>query len=204
MAQAPVFRHCGSDVQRDLSARGVAGEMTSVNLEILTNRAAYGSIHGNELTEKTNEEMRGVGFTAADEKRTVEGLLRKAADSLDYTRVAPLDPKRFHFLEKTLNVGGVHVMQDDTLRKALMHEAELLAKATSPLAANREKIIRLKESDDKQKVLQGEALEADVTEAERKLAQLSDQEVVDRIEAEIRDNPAKYPLLNKYYFQDPA
>ncbi|MBR4614985.1 MAG: hypothetical protein IKO55_05210, partial [Kiritimatiellae bacterium] len=97
-----------------------------------------------------------------------------------------------------------HVMQDDALRKALMHEAALLTKATSPLAANREKIIRLKESDDKQKVLQGEALEKEVTDAEKKLAELSDEQVVERIEAEIRDNPTKYPLLNKYYFQDPA
>ena len=81
-----------------------------------------------------------------------------------------------------------------------MHEAELLAKATSPLAANRKKIIRLKEREETH--AQGEALEEKVTEAEKELAQLSDQEVVDRIEAEIRDNPTKYPLLNKYYFYD--
>ena len=162
----------------------------------------YPGAYGDEWKTQTNLNVSAGHGADADARRTVEGLLMKAADSLDYTRVAPLEANRFHFLEKTLNVGGVHVMQDDALRKALMHEAELLTKATSPLAANREKISRLKESDDKQKVLQGEALEANVTEAERKLAQLSDQEVVDRIEAEIRDNPTKYPLLNKYYFYD--
>ena len=126
----------------------------------------------------------------------------KAADSLDYTRVAPLEANRFHFLEKTLNVGGVHVMQDDALRKALMHEAELLTKATSPLAAKRVEIHRLKDSANEQDNIRGQALDNEVATEERKLAQLSDQEVVDRIEAEIRDNPTKYPLLNKYYFYD--
>lgn len=174
--------------------------------ELVANLAeeTYPGAYGDAWKTQTNLNVSAGHGASADARRTVEGLLMKAADSLDYTRVAPLEEKRFHFLEKTLNVGGVHVMQDDALRKALMHEAELLTKATSPLAANRENIIRLKESDDEQKILQGEALEADVAEAERKLAQLSDQEVVDRIEAEIRDNPTKYPLLNKYYFQDPA
>jgi len=172
--------------------------------QLVTNLAEeiYPGAYGDEWKTQTNLNVSAGHGASADAQRTIEGLLMKAADSLDYTRVAPLEANRFHFLEKTLSVGGVHVMQDDALRKALMHEAELLTKATSPLAANREKIIRLKESDDKQKVLQGEALDADVTEAERKLAQLSDQEVVDRIEAEIRDNPTKYPLLNKYYFYD--
>ena len=162
----------------------------------------YPGAYGDDWKAQTNLNVSAGHGAAADEKRTVEGLLMKAADSLDYTRVAPLDPKRFHFLEKTLNVGGVNVMQDDALRKALMHEAELLAKATSPLAADRDKIISLKKREETH--AQGEALEEKVTEAEKKLAQLSDQEVVDRIEAEIRDNPGKYPLLNKYYFYDPA
>ena len=162
----------------------------------------YPGAYGDDWKTQTNLNVSAGHGAAADAQRTVEGLLMKAADSLDYTRVDRLDPRRFHFLEKTLNVGGVHVMQDDALRKALKHEAELLTKATSPLAADREKIISLKKREETH--AQGEALEADVTEAEKKLAELSDEQVVERIEAEIRDNPAKYPLLNKYYFQDPA
>ena len=162
----------------------------------------YPGAYGDDWKMQTNLNVSAGHGAQADAQRTVEGLLMKAADSLDYTRVDRLDPRRFHFLEKTLNVGGVHVMQDDALRKALMHEAELLTKATSPLAANREKITRLKTSNDEKKILEGRALEADVTEAEKELAQLSDEQVVERIEAEIRDNPTKYPLLNKYYFYD--
>ena len=36
--------------------------------------------------------------------------------------------------------------------------------------------------------------------AELALAQLTDEQTVERIEKEILDNPAKYPLLTKYYF----
>ena len=70
----------------------------------------YPGAYGDDWKAQTNLNVSAGHGAAADEKRTVEGLLMKAADSLDYTRVAPLDPKRFHFLEKTLNVGGVNVM----------------------------------------------------------------------------------------------
>ena len=106
---------------------------------------------------------------------------------------------RFHFLEKTMNMGGVHVMQDENLRKALMHEAELLTKATSPLADRRSEITRLKASLDEGEQVRGEALETEVTNAEIELAKLTDEQVVERIEAEIRNNPTKYPLFTKYY-----
>ena len=51
--------------------------MTSVNLEILTNRAAYGSIHGGELTGKADKEMRDAGFTAAD-AHDIGDMIRKS------------------------------------------------------------------------------------------------------------------------------
>ena len=159
----------------------------------------YPGAYGDEWKAQANLNVSAGHGPAADAQRSVEGLIMKAADSLDYTRVAPLDPKRFHFLEKTLVVGGVHVMQDEGLRRALLHEAELLAKATSPLAARREEIIRLKASDNEAERAQGQALDDEVANAERELAKLTDEQVVERIEAEIRDNPAKYPLLTKYY-----
>ena len=159
----------------------------------------YPGAYGDEWLTQANLNVSAGHGAEADAQRSIEGLLMKAADSLDYTRVAPLDVNRFHFLEKTMNVGGVHVMRDDGLRKALMHEAELLTKATSPLAEKREEIARLKLSDDETKRLQGAALETDVTNAEIALAQLTDEQVVERIESEIRNNPAKYPLLTKYY-----
>lgn len=138
----------------------------------------------------------------ADARRSVEGLLMKAADSLDYTRVAPLDPKRFHFMEDTIVVGGVAVLPDRNLRDALMAEAAKLTKATSPLAANRGEIMRLKASEDDAERLQGKTLEEETSAAELALAQLTDEQTVERIEKEILDNPAKYPLLTKYYFRD--
>jgi hypothetical protein len=160
----------------------------------------YPGAYGDEWKRQANINVSAGHDAAADAQRSVEGLLMKAADSLDYTRIAPLDEKRFHFLEKTMNAGGVHVMRDDNLRKALLHEAELLTKATSPLAMHREEIIRLKASPDESERLRGAALEADVTKAEFDIAKLTDEQTVERIEAEIRDNPAKYPLLHKYYF----
>ena len=54
-AQAPVLRHCGEGVERDLSARGGDGEMTSVNLEIITTRAAYGNINEERLAGKVSK-----------------------------------------------------------------------------------------------------------------------------------------------------
>ncbi|MBO7683450.1 MAG: DUF3626 domain-containing protein [Kiritimatiellae bacterium] len=159
----------------------------------------YPGAYGDEWKTQANLNVSAGHGQAADAQRSVEGLLMKAADSLDYTRVAPLKGDSFHFLEKTVNVGGVHVMRDDNLRNALMHEAELLTKATSPLAEKREEIKRLKGSEDETESLRGKALEAEVTKSETELAQLTDEQVVERIEAEIRDNPAKYPLLTKYY-----
>ena len=159
----------------------------------------YPGAYGNEWKTQTNLNVSAGHGADADAQRSVEGLLMKAADSLDYTRVARLDGKRFHFLEKTMKVGNVHVMKDEDLRKSLMHEAELLTKATSPLADKRSEITRLKASDDEDERLSGEALEAEVTNAEIELAKLTDEHVVERIEAEIRNNPTKYPLFTKYY-----
>lgn len=171
-----------------------SGELVSQLAETV-----YPGVYGEDWKTQTKLSVSAGHGPEADAQRSVEGLLMKAADSLDYTRVAPLEEKRFHFLEKTLNVGGVNVMQDVGLRRALMHEAELLTKATSPIADKREQITRLKASDDPQKRAQGEAIEAEATKAEIAIAQLTDEEIVERIEKEIRDNPAKYPLLTKYY-----
>jgi hypothetical protein len=159
----------------------------------------YPGAYGDEWLMQANLNVSAGHGAEADAQRSVEGLLMKAADSLDYTRVAPLEAKRFHFLEKTMNVDGVHVMRDEGLRNALMHEAELLTKATSPLAEKREEITRLKLSNDEDERFQGEALEEEVTNDEIALAQLTDEQVVERIEKEIRDNPDKYPMLTKYY-----
>ena len=171
-----------------------SGEMVAQLAE-----TTYPGAYDEDWKTQTNLNVSAGHGADADAKRSIEGLLMKAADSLDYTRVARLDGKRFHFLEKTMNVGGVHVMQDENLRKALMHEAELLTKATSPLADRRSEITRLKASLDEAERLNGEALETDVTNAEIELAKLTDEQVVERIEAEIRNNPAKYPLFTKYY-----
>ena len=159
----------------------------------------YPGAYGEDWKAQANLNVPAGHGAEADAQRSVEGLLMKAADSLDYTRVAPLDSKRFHFMEGTIVVGGVAVIPDQNLRNALMDEAAKLTKATSPLAANRSEIKRLKESEDDAEVLKGKTLEEETTNAEIALAQLTDEETVERIEKEIRDNPDKYPLLTKYY-----
>ena len=159
----------------------------------------YPGAYGEDWKAQANLNVSAGHGAAADARRSVEGMLMKAADSLDYTRVAPLDSKRFHFMEGTIVVGGVAVIPDQNLRNALMDEAAKLTKATSPLAANRSEIKRLKESEDDAEVLKGKTLEEETTNAEIALAQLTDEETVERIEKEIRDNPDKYPLLTRYY-----
>ena len=188
----------GHDMGRQGSGTDV-WEKDSGNLVAQLADQTYPGAYGDDWKAQTKLNVSAGHGAQADAQRSVEGLLMKAADSLDYTRVAPLNEKRFHFLEKTLKVGGVHVMRDDVLRKALLHEAELLSKATDPLAANREEITRLKASEDEVKRLQGQALEVETTKAEIALSQLTDEQLVEQIEAEIRGNPAKYPLLTKYY-----
>jgi len=51
-------------------------------------------------------------------------------------------------------------------------------------------------------VLKGKTLEEETTNAEIALAQLTDEETVERIEKEVRDNPDKYPLLTRYYLNN--
>ena len=162
---------------------------------------AYPGAYGEGWKAQANLNVSAGHGNEADARRSVEGLLMKAADSLDYTRVAPLDPKRFHFMEGTIVVGGVAVLPDRNLRDALMAEAAKLTKATSPLAAKRAEIKRLKASEDEAERLKGKTLEQETTDAELALAQLTDEQTVERIEKEILDNPAKYPLLTKYYWK---
>ena len=61
--------------------------------------------------------------------------------------------------------------------------------------------VRLDENREEDR-LRGEALKTEVTDAEIALAQLTDEQIVERIEKEIRDNPAKYPLLTTYYLDE--
>ena len=51
--------------------------MTSVNLEIVSNRAAYGNIHERELTEKVSKNMSSHGFTQVD-AHDIGDMLRKS------------------------------------------------------------------------------------------------------------------------------
>lgn len=186
----------------DMGRKGGGKDVWEADSALLTSNLAertYPGAYGEEWKTQTRTNIDAGHDADADSLRSVEGLLFKAADSLDYTRVDKLDPKRFHFLEKSLNVGGVNVMQDENLRASLMHEAELLTKATSPVAAKLDEIQRLKLSENEAERVQGRAIEAEATNAEIQLANLSDEEVVERIEKEIRDNPTKYPLLTKYY-----
>ena len=135
-------------------------------------------------------------------QRTIEGYLLKAADSLDYSRVKPLDPDHFHFMEAAFSCGTVVVNPDPSLRAELMKEAAELTRLTDPYTLQSGKLDELKVkgvSDDKAWVeytkLKDEVIAAEINQTDR----LSDDQVIDFVEQTIRANPEKFPLLEKYY-----
>ncbi len=145
----------------------------------------------------------------ADQMRSIEGYLLKSADSLDYSRVGTLDPRRFPFLREALvTEDGVIVPADEALREQLMKEAERLTLLTSPRAARMAELERLQDAiatlpdgpERNAKVAERERLVAEMRRLETEQTEtLSDAQIVDLVESSIRDDPADFPLLTKYY-----
>jgi hypothetical protein len=149
----------------------------------------------------------------ADQMRSIEGYLLKSADSLDYSRIAPLDPKRFPFLREDLvTEDGVIVPADEDLRRQLMVEAERLTILTAPRPARMAELDRLQAelatlsngpeitanlAEQKRLVSEMRRLETEQTET------LTDAQIVDLVETAIRSNPQSFPLLTKYYLNAP-
>jgi len=145
----------------------------------------------------------------ADQMRSIEGYLLKSADSLDYSRIGSLDPKRFPFLREALvTEDGVIVPADEELRDQLMKEAERLTNLTSPRAARMAELERLQEEianlpdgpERNAKVADRERLVAEMRRLETEQTEtLTDAQIIDLVEKAIRDNPKDFPLLTKYY-----
>ena len=145
----------------------------------------------------------------ADQMRSIEGYLLKSADSLDYSRVGPLDPKRFPFLREALvTEDGVVVPADEGLREQLMKEAERLTNLTSPRAARmaelgriQDEIARLPDGPERNaKLAERENLVSEMRRLETEQTDtMSDAQIVEMVEKAIRDNPKDFPLLTKYY-----
>jgi hypothetical protein len=145
----------------------------------------------------------------ADRMRSIEGYLLKSADSLDYSRVGPLDPKRFPFLREVLvTEDGVIVPADEELRSQLMKEAEHLTNLTSPRAARMAELSRIQEEianlpdgpERSAKLAEREMLVAEMRRLETEQTEtMSDAQIVEMVEKAIRDNPKDFPLLTKYY-----
>lgn len=142
-------------------------------------------------------------------QRTIEGYIFKSADSIEISRLGDVDMKKFPFLrEPLLTEDGLVILPDEELRKALVKEAEALARMTSPNTQKvRESIeltIRFAQLPDgpERNALKAESEKAkkDGRDLEaQQAATMSDDELVAMIEKTIRDNPATFPLLNKYY-----
>ena len=145
----------------------------------------------------------------ADQMRSIEGYLLKSADSLDYSRVGRLDPKRFPFLREDLvTEDGVIIPADANLRDQLMEEAERLTNLTSPRAARMAELNRLIAAIDElpdgpehnAKTEEKNNLVAEMRRLEmEQTAAMSDEQIVEMVENAIRDNAKDFPLLTKYY-----
>ena len=170
-------------------------------------RAQFHDAPGEEWIDATKKNI-----CAPDDdntQRTIEGYIFKSADSIEISRLGDVDMKKFPFLrEPLLTEDGLVILPDEELRKALVKEAEALARMTSPNTRKVQESIELTfrfaqmrpgperdalnaESEKAKK--DGRILEAQQAET------MSDDELVAMIEKTIRDNPATFPLLNKYY-----
>ena len=145
----------------------------------------------------------------ADRMRSIEGYLLKSADSLDYSRVGNLDPKRYPFLREALvTEDGVIVPADEALRDQLMKEAERLTLLTSPRAARMAELDRLQTEiatladgpERTAKLAEKDRLVAEMRRLETEQTEtLTDAQIIDLVETSIRSNPQSFPLLTKYY-----
>ena len=149
---------------------------------------------------------------------TLEGYLFKSADSLDYSRIADLDPKRFPFLrESIVTRDGLVVAADESLRRQLMKEALLLSKRTgygtargnevkqfqiqlAQLSASRAPENEMQAVQDLQKEITDDIHAKEIEQTNT----LSDAQIIDLVENTIRDNPDDFPLLSKYYLNADA
>ena len=181
-----------------------SGDIVNTKVEQLYPGAAGDAWKGQVKTNIT---------TKAVNQTTLEGYLFKSADSLDYSRISDLDPKRFPFLrEPIVTRDGLVVAADESLRRQLMKEALLLSKRTdygtargnevkqfqiqlAQLSASRAPENEMQAVQDLQKVVTDDIHAKEIEQTNT----LSDAQIIDLVENTIRDNPNDFPLLSKYY-----
>ena len=139
---------------------------------------------------------------------TVEAYLLHSADSLDFWRVDVLDKDFFPFLREDVtgsdgHGGEVTVKADPALRKQLDRESYELMRLThekSKILREMERLERNGQEDTEEyRKLQEEINSEGMRERWNARMERSNEEIVDSIEQVIRENPAKFPLLTKYY-----
>ena len=170
-------------------------------------RAQFHDAPGEEWIDATKKNI--AAPDGDNTQRTIEGYVFKSADSIEIARNGEVDMKQFPFLrEPLLTEDGLLILPDEELRKALVKEAEELSRMTSPNTRKVQESIKLTMQFAQMPrgpardalMAQSEQVKKEGLELEKRQAEtMSDDELVEMIEKTIRDNPATFPLLNKYY-----
>ncbi len=190
----------GHDLGRQGGGRDI-WEEDSARMTVERMRADFGE---DAMGDDYEKELAG-GTT--HKSNSVEGMVLKAADSLDIGRTKELDLSRMPFLlgknEKTMSE------ESKALRAKLAKEADLLQRLTNPLCEQRVELLNLDEqiaTNSKASPLVLEQLmekkRAMLEGISRKLEQeweLNAEQFVARIEKIIRDNQQLFPVLSEYY-----
>ena len=223
-AMANILKEKGAEVDVNAVALAAAGhdtgragngadrpewEAASADNTVKAVDAQFRDAAGDGWCEDLKNNVTAKDGPEGDKFRTIEGYLFKSADSLDYVRLGDMDKKFLPFLRDPLILpNGELLMPDEGLRDRLVAEAEKLSALTSPRVritreANRMlmEIVTMRpgpERDAKQR----EMLELRKRGEQEEIAQtetLDDAQVVEMVENAIRENPADFPLLTKYY-----
>lgn len=181
----------GRDLWEEDSAR-----MTVDQMRTDFGTDALGEAYEKELVNNTTHQS-----------NTVEGMILKAADSLDIGRTQELDLARMPFLR---GKEGEQISEEaKVLRGKLAKEADLLQRLTNPMCEHRHELQELDKqllahSTDSPLVL--EPIMAKRQQLLHAIAQrfeseweLGAEQFVARIEKTIRDNPQLFPILSANY-----
>ena len=229
IAMANILREKGVDVDMNAVALATAGHDTGreANGTDTTKSEARSGDTVKAMVEQSypgaagdawKDQVKANITSKAVNQTTLEGYLFKSGDSLDYSRIADLDPKHFPFLRETIVTrDGLVVAADESLRRQLMKEALLLSRRTDPGTARSEEIkqfqIQLAQLSarraphnemqvvqDRQKEVEDEIHAQEIEQT----STLSDAQIVELVENAIRESPDDFPLLSKYYLDADA
>ena len=200
----------GHDTGRVLNGPDTAEQeaASAANTETALNDTLPGA-PGQPWIDATKKNISAPDGAEGDAQRTIEGYIFKSADSIEIARLGEVNMEKFPFLrEPLLTENGLVILPDEELRAQLVKEAEKLAELTSPrklktLEANRNLVqaAQTRNAAERDALLNlNKTIDAESKRLEREQTDtVSDDQLVDQIEKAIRDNPAEFPLLTKYY-----